>query len=338
MVRTIKSNDALKIGMIKNKKVNLLVSRFLVIFLLNIKHIYYLCLNQVFIFREVFLILFMQSNFPGFVFGFFEIIAELVSKNVLAFLFISIYLAYNKEWGRFTLLSLGVAGVCCEFIKVSVARLRPYAVVDKIKCIHANVAGQDPMNFKIQGYSLPSGHTMMATNLFLAIPIYIRNNLYIIIGLIGVLIVALSRVGLGVHFPTDTMAGFIIALVIIFVLSRIFNMVENRTYVYLGIVVLSLMGIIFCPEISYIKYVSLVSGISLGFLVEEKYVNFENPKSRKDAIVRFIGAIILFILLFILIPKLAGNGDLITCIKYSLFTFIILAIYHLTFKKIDRDG
>ena len=287
---------------------------------------------------EAFLIIFIQSNFPGFVFGFFEIIAELVSKNVLAFLFISIYLAYNKEWGRFTLLSLGVAGVCCEFIKVSVARLRPYAVVDKIKCIHANVAGQDPMNFKIQGYSFPSGHTMMATNLFLAIPVYIRNNLYIITGLIGVLIVALSRIGLGVHFPTDTIAGFFIALVIIFVLSRIFDVVENRTYVYLGIVVLSLIGIIFCPEISYIKYVSLVSGISLGFLVEEKYVNFENPKSRRDAIVRFIGAIILFILLFILIPKLAGNGDLITCIKYSLFTFIILAIYPLTFKKIDRDG
>ena len=228
-------------------------------------------IETIFYFKwEILLIQFMQSNFPGFVFDFFKIIAELISKNVLAFLFISIYLAYNKEWGRFTLLSLGVAGVCCEFIKVSVARLRPYAVVDKIKCIHANVAGQDPMNFKIQGYSLPSGHTMMATNLFLAIQIYIRNNLYIIIGLIGVLIVALSRVGLGVHFPTDTIAGFIIALMIIFVLSRIFNMIENRTYVYLVIVVLSLMGIIFCPEISYIKYVALVSGISLGFLVEEK--------------------------------------------------------------------
>ena len=287
---------------------------------------------------ESFMILFIQSNFPGFVFDFFKIIAEVVSKNVLALLFISIYLAYNKEWCRFTLLSLGVAGVCCEFVKLSVARLRPYAVVDNIKCIYANVAGQDPLNFKIQGYSFPSGHTMMATNLFMAIPVYIKNMKYVVIGLIGVLIVALSRVGLGVHFPTDTIAGFIIALVIILILSHIFDRVENRTYVYLGITALSLMGIIFCPVINYIKYVALVSGISLGFLVEEKYVNFENPKSRRDAIVRFIGAFILFILLFVLIPKLAGNGDLISCIKYSLFTFIMLAIYPLTFKKIDKDG
>ena len=253
-------------------------------------------------------------------------------------IFISVYLAYNKEWGKFTLLSLGVAGVCCEFVKVAVARLRPYAVVDKIKCIHANVAGQNPLDFKIQGYSLPSGHTMMATNLFLAIPIYIRNKLYVAIGLIGVLIVALSRVGLGVHFPTDTIAGFIIALVIILILSRIFNKSENRKYIYLGIVALSLAGIIFCPAISYIKYVALASGISLGFLVEEKYVNFENPKSRRDAIVRLAGVIVLFILLFVLIPKLAGNGDIVDCIKYSLFTFIILAIYPLSFKRIDRDG
>ena len=287
---------------------------------------------------EVYLILLMQSSLPGFVLEFFKIIANVVSKNVLAFLFISIYLAYNKEWGRFTLLSLGVAGVCCDFVKVSVARLRPYAAVDNIKCIYANVPDQDPLNFKIQGYSLPSGHSMLATNLFLAIPIYVRNIQYIAVGLVGVLIVALSRVGLGVHFPTDTIAGFIIALVIILILSRIFDKIENRTYLYLGIVALSLVGIVFCPAISYIKYVALASGISLGFLFEEKYVNFENPKSRRDAIVRFAGAIILFALLFVLIPKLAGNTDLIKCIEYSLFTFIMLAIYPLTFKKIDGDG
>jgi membrane-associated phospholipid phosphatase len=287
---------------------------------------------------EVWLILFMQSSFPDGVFGFFKLVANVVSKNVLAFLFISIYLAYNKEWGKFTLLSLGVAGVCCEFVKVTVARLRPYAAVDKIKCIYPNEPGQDPLNFKIQGYSFPSGHSMMATNLFLAIPIYVRNIQYIAIGLVGVLIVALSRVGLGVHFPTDTIAGFIIALVIILLLSRIFDKIENRKYIYLGIVALSLVGIVFCPAISYIKYVALASGISLGFLVEEKYVNFENPKSRRDAIVRFAGAIILFALLFVLIPKLAGNTDLVKCIEYSLFTFIMLAIYPLAFKKIDRDG
>ena len=72
---------------------------------------------------EVSLILFLQNTLPGFVLGFFEVIAEVVSKNVLALLFILIYLAYNKDWGKFTLLSLGVAGVCCEFVKVTVARL-----------------------------------------------------------------------------------------------------------------------------------------------------------------------------------------------------------------------
>ena len=287
---------------------------------------------------EVQLILFMQSSLPSFVLGFFEIIANVVSKNVLALLFILIYLAYNKDWGKFTLLSLGVAGVCCEFVKMTVARLRPYAVVDKVKCIYANVPDQNPLDFKIQGYSFPSGHSMMATNLFLAIPIYIRNNLYIALGLIGVLIVAISRVGLGVHFPTDTIAGFIIALVIILALSRIYDKVEYRKYLYLGIIALSLVGIVFCPTISYIKYVALAAGISLGFLIEEKYVNFENPKSRRDAIVRVLGAIVLFILLFVLIPKLAGKTDLVDCIKYSLFTFIMLAVYPLAFKKIDRDG
>ncbi|MBQ9160971.1 MAG: hypothetical protein IJ672_05830 [Methanobrevibacter sp.] len=67
---------------------------------------------------EAYLIILMQSSLPDFVFGLFGVIADVVSKNVLAFLFISIYLVYDKDWGKFTLLSLGVAGVCCEFIKV----------------------------------------------------------------------------------------------------------------------------------------------------------------------------------------------------------------------------
>ena len=284
------------------------------------------------------LIIFLQKSLPGFVLEFFGIVAEVVSKNVLALLFISIYLAYNKDWGKFTLLSLAVAGVCCEFVKVTVARLRPYAAVDNIRCIHANVAGQNPFDFKIQGYSFPSGHSMMATNLFLAIPIYIRNNLFVAIGLIGVFIVALSRVALGVHFPTDTIAGFIIALAIILILSRIYDKIENRAYLYLAIVVLSLVGVLFCPEMSYIKYVALALGISLGFLVEEKYVNFDNPKSRRDALVRLAGAAILFALLFILIPKFVGNTDLVKCIVHSLCTFIMLAVYPLAFKKIDASG
>ena len=284
------------------------------------------------------LIIFLQNSLPGFVLEFFGIVAEVVSKNVLALLFISIYLAYNKDWGKFTLLSLAVAGVCCEFVKVTVARLRPYAAVDGIKCIHANVAGQNPFDFKIQGYSFPSGHSMMATNLFLAIPIYIRNNLFVAIGLIGVFVVALSRVALGVHFPTDTIAGFIIALAIILILSRIYDKIENRAYLYLAICALSLVGVLFCPEMAYIKYVALALGISLGFLVEEKYVNFENPKSRRDAIVRLAGAVILFALLFILIPKFVGNTDLVKCIVHSLCTFIMLAVYPLAFKKIDASG
>ena len=284
------------------------------------------------------LIIFLQNSLPGFVLEFFGIVAEVVSKNVLALLFISIYLAYNKDWGKFTLLSLAVAGVCCEFVKVTVARLRPYAAVDNIRCIHANVAGQNPFDFKIQGYSFPSGHSMMATNLFLAIPIYIRNNLFVAIGLIGVFIVALSRVALGVHFPTDTIAGFIIALAIILILSRIYDKIENRAYLYLAICALSLVGVLFCPEMAYIKYVALALGISLGFLVEEKYVKFENPKSRRDAIVRLAGAAILFALLFILIPKFVGNTDLVKCIVHSLCTFIMLAVYPLAFKKIDASG
>jgi Membrane-associated phospholipid phosphatase len=60
-------------------------------------------------------------------------------------------------------------------------------------------------------FSYPSGHTCFVTALTLAIVITCRNNrwrtLVIIVGPVAVVVVALSRMYLGVHYPTDVTAA-----------------------------------------------------------------------------------------------------------------------------------
>lgn len=83
------------------------------------------------------------------------------------------------------------------------------------------------------GYSFPSGHTQNATGTFGAIAAYDytkRRRLRPVIFLsVLILLVALSRMYLGVHTPADVSVSFVIALILVFALRPFFT--DERRFV-----------------------------------------------------------------------------------------------------------
>lgn len=82
------------------------------------------------------------------------------------------------------------------------------------------------------GYSFPSGHAMISSALALAIIILAWRTEYrwhaIIIGSLYTLLVGISRVYLGVHFPSDIIGGWCVSILWILTLYHVFARFTGR--------------------------------------------------------------------------------------------------------------
>lgn len=94
--------------------------------------------------------------------------------------------------------ALIVSGIISHFLKVSISRIRPFL---KLENLNIKKIGIDK-------YSFPSGHTTAAFSLsvMMSLCFPVHSIVYILLACI----VGISRMYLGVHYPSDVLAGTLI--------------------------------------------------------------------------------------------------------------------------------
>ncbi len=270
---------------------------------------------------------------------------ELVLIGILGF----IYWVYNKKAGVFIGVNL-MAGLALNvMVKNLVLRQRPYMVHAKIQCLKPVDASADIYNIAVQGYSFPSAHAMNNTILYGSLAIFARKKWMAAVAVILPLLVGISRVMLGVHYPTDVMAGWFGGVLVLFCLTWLQQKVR-RPILFPALVVLSLPGLLYCRTTDYYTTMGLMIGFCLAIPFEARYVRFENLTYTGGitilwAVLRTLGGLVAYLILNQLL-KLPFSAEflakteplplMVRIIRYTIVTFLTIGVYPMVFKYIEK--
>jgi membrane-associated phospholipid phosphatase len=107
--------------------------------------------------------------------------------------------------GLILLTSDGING----FFKISFGQPRPYWVSDEVNALSAETS-----------FGLPSGHSQTAVAVWGRMAAWIRQKwAYVVLGLL-IFLISISRLYLGVHFPTDVLLGWTVGGLLLWAFLR----------------------------------------------------------------------------------------------------------------------
>ena len=276
--------------------------------------------------------------------GFFSAFGEEV---IFILVFGLLYWCLDKKSAKIVGTSLMIGIIANPLIKNVALRRRPYFDNPGIKCLKPVVKDKDLYDIAAQGYSFPSAHSANSFVMYESIRPLLKNRVLRTITLVLPFLVGLSRVALGVHYPTDVLTGWVIGLLVIIVVPAISKAVKNENMFRLAVFIVSSFGILYCRTNDYYTGLGLMGGLFLAIPFEERFVSFSGTNRPFPCVLRVAGGLILEILLST-VTKLPFSKEflesgtmpayLIRAGRYALIAFVLFAIYPIVFNLKKEKG
>ena len=130
-----------------------------------------------------------------------------------------VYWVLNKEKGLMIAYNLFLAMLLNNLLKGLIMRKRPFENAG-----YEHLRKLDVAKDGATGSSFPSGHAMNSASLYTSLCCNFKSKRYLwiqIISIIAMILVAITRIYLGVHFPTDVVCGLTFGIVIALIFTFI---------------------------------------------------------------------------------------------------------------------
>ena len=206
--------------------------------------------------------------------------------TLLLFVPFVVYWCISKKAGLFLIMSVCISRFLNGIMKVTACAYRPFVRDSRII----------PAGHKPSGYSFPSGHTMWAAPIFGGLIVLTRKKSRLFAWVCGILIilVAFSRMYLGVHTPQDVIFGTIAGIFAVWLASFIMKRPERENSFLMAGLILCVLGVIYTAFKPYpMDYVDgkllvdpdrmmldtfyavgMMTGFITGRWIEREYIGF----------------------------------------------------------------
>jgi membrane-associated phospholipid phosphatase len=146
-----------------------------------------------------------------------QIFTILGNKEFYILLVPTVLWCYDSLLGLRIGFLLLTSGSINNLMKMAIGFPRPYWVSKEIKAF-----GWRPT------YGLPSGHAQNALAVWGGIAIWLRKRWLTVTAILLILLISLSRLVLGVHFPSDTLGGWLLGAIVLVCYIRFEKPVAER--------------------------------------------------------------------------------------------------------------
>lgn len=145
-----------------------------------------------------------------------------------------------------------------------------------------------------EGYGLPSGHSQSAVVVWGSIAAWAHKNWVWAVATVLMLLIGFSRIYLGVHFPTDVLAGWAIGTVLLCLCLAVQLRVEEwlaklrlLTHILLALAV-PLLLLTIHPTKDTVTALAPLAGMGIGLALTHRYISFSARGPWWQRAVRFL--------------------------------------------------
>lgn len=218
----------------------------------------------------------IQSIRSDFFDLFFEGVTILGEELVFILIFSIAYWCYNKRDSIKFIFIFLLSTVVNGSLKELINRDRPIGL-DGVFTLREHTA---------TGQAMPSGHTQGAATFYYYLAFYFRKKWLTVVAAVLITLVAISRIYLGVHWPTDVIVGVALGIIMVHIGLWLFKDITNLT-LYVLVIVTNILLVIFFSE-GLLTSTSIITGASFGLMLERKYINFNEKAEVKSQIIKVI--------------------------------------------------